>query len=284
MATPSPAPAATPNQDQAAEKPAAPAAAAIPNQQPAGASGENGTPTTATIAPAAATPAPVADGNTPIAEQLRGLAGGKFDRIIGGKKDRATIDAFYSGRNYAPLWLSDGKPNAKAKAAIAYLGQVDADGLDPADYSVPDFASLTDPAALAEAEMRLTTSIITYAHHAQIGRVHWTRVSGDISYDQKAPEPAEFSPPWSTPRTSPRCSTPTSRTRRAISRSRPSSRKSAPAKTDAGKRRFANGPALKIGAQDERVPQLRERLGRRRRRHHLRQDACRGGEEIPAGA
>ena len=50
----------------------------------------------------------------------------------------------------------------------------DADGLDPADYPVPDFASLTDPAALAEAELKLTMSVITYAHHAQVGRVHWT--------------------------------------------------------------------------------------------------------------
>ena len=51
----------------------------------------------------------------------------------------------------------------------------------PADYPVPNFSSLTDPAALADAEMRLTASVVTYAHHAQVGRVHWTRVSGDIS-------------------------------------------------------------------------------------------------------
>ena len=40
---------------------------------------------------------------------------------------------------------------ARAQAAIAYLGQVSADGLDPSDYPVPDFASLTDPVALAKA-------------------------------------------------------------------------------------------------------------------------------------
>ena len=259
VATPSPAPAS--NQDQAAEKPAAPGAAAIPNQQPADAAGENGAPTTATIAPAAAAPAPVADGNTPIAEQLRGLAGGKFDRIIGGKKDRATIDAFYSGRDYAPLWLSDGKPNAKAKAAIAYLGQVDADGLDPADYPVPDFTSLTDPAALAEAEMRLTTSIITYAHHAQIGRVHWTRVSGDIFYDQKAPEPADILAAIVDAKD----------IAQVLDGYEPHAPgylalKAKLAELRAGKDSAAHaqiptGPTPKIGAQDDRVPQLRERLG-----------------------
>ena len=95
-----------------------------------------------------------------MSNQLHELANGKFDRIIGGKKERATFDAFYSGRNYAPLWVTDGKANALAKAAIAYLGQVDADGLDPADYPTPDFASLTDPAALAEAELKLSMSVV----------------------------------------------------------------------------------------------------------------------------
>ena len=132
-----------------------------------------------------------AGNDAPIIEQLHNLADGKFDRIIGGTKERTSIDAFYAGRNYAPLWLTDGKVNARGQAAIAYLGQVSADGLDPSDYPVPDFAALTDPAALADAEITLTTSVITYARHAQIGRVHWSRVSGDIFYDQSAPDPAE---------------------------------------------------------------------------------------------
>jgi len=139
-----------------------------------------------------ATPAPAAVVDVdPIAEQLRNLASGKFDRIIGNKKEKASIEAFYAARNYAPLWITEGSANARSTAAIAYLGQVDADGLDPADYPVPNFASLSDPAALAEAEIRLTASVVTYAHHAQIGRIHWSRVSADVYYDIKAPEPAE---------------------------------------------------------------------------------------------
>ena len=93
-------------------------------------------------------PAAVVDANTPVADQLREMANGKFDRVLGGTKERAGFEAFYSGRNFAPLWITDGKVNERAKAAIAYLGKVDADGLDPADYPVPDFTSLTDPAAL----------------------------------------------------------------------------------------------------------------------------------------
>jgi hypothetical protein len=116
-------------------------------------------------------PPTVIDVDAPIAEQLRNLANGKFDRIISNKKEKPSIEAFYAARNYAPLWITEGSVNARSAAAIGYLGQVDADGLDSADYPVPNFASLSDPAALAEAEIRLTASVVSYAHHAQIGRV-----------------------------------------------------------------------------------------------------------------
>jgi murein L,D-transpeptidase YcbB/YkuD len=129
--------------------------------------------------------------DAPITEQLHDLANGKFYRIIGNRKDRESIDAFYASRNFAPLWITEGKANARAMATIAYLGGVSADGLDPTDYPAPNFGLPTDPAALAEAEITLTTSVITYAHHAQTGRVHWSRVSGDIFYDQSAPDPGE---------------------------------------------------------------------------------------------
>jgi murein L,D-transpeptidase YcbB/YkuD len=199
---PSPAVAATPtpkaNPDTLATEPEVPAAAGLrpeKNSQSPAASDNHPVSSTTTVIPAVApsqTPATdtsaAIDPDAPITEQLRDLGNGKFDRSIGNAKQRASIHAFYSDRNYAPLWITDGKANTRAKAAIAYLGRVWVDGLDPADYPVPNFASLTDPIALAEAEIRLTTSVITYAHHAQIGRVHWSRVSGDIFYERSAPD------------------------------------------------------------------------------------------------
>ena len=186
-----------PTNPQSTAAPEIPAATAVlpGSSEPATAATEDAIPTTPVVVPPAAPiesetipgPTTVVDVDAPIAEQLRNLANGKFDRIIGNKKEKASIEAFYTGRNFAPLWITDGSANARATAAIAYLGQVDADGLDPADYPVPNFASLSDPAALADAEIRLTTSVVTYAHHAQIGRVHWSRVSADIFYDTKAP-------------------------------------------------------------------------------------------------
>ena len=63
----------------------------------------------------------IVDANTPIAAQLRDLASGKFDRLLGGDKERVALDAFYAKHNYAPVWVTDGKVNDRAQAAVDYL-------------------------------------------------------------------------------------------------------------------------------------------------------------------
>jgi len=219
----------------------------------------------APAAPAAASAAPPA-GPTPtiddqVADQLHQLSSGKFDRILGGRAERTAIEAFYSGRSYAPIWITDGHANARAKAAIEYLAHVDADGLDPADYPVPDFKSLTDPQALAEAELKFSMTVITYAHHASIGRVAWSRVDANIQYDTKAPEPASVLATMADAKD----------VAAALDAYEPHAPgylalKAKLAEIRAGNRDgikppIPNGPALKIGQQDDRVPALREKLG-----------------------
>jgi L,D-transpeptidase YcbB len=253
-----PAPAQTGNAEPAAT---APAPAQTGNAEPAAAA-PAATATPANAQPAAnATPAstlPAAD--QAVADQLRDLSSGKFDHVLGGKAERSAIEAFYSGRSYAPLWITDGVANPRAKAAIDYLGHVDADGLDPADYPVVDFKA-SDPGTLAEAELRLTASVITYARHASIGRVAWSRVSADISYDQKAPEPASVLAALADAKD----------VAAALDSYEPHAAGYVALKAKLAEIRGGNaqalkasipgGPMLKVGAQDARVPQLRERLG-----------------------
>jgi L,D-transpeptidase YcbB len=227
--------------------------------------------TAVTSAPAAASPeaappttaaAPVALGpDAAIAEQLRELGNGKFDRIIGNKKDRTPIEAFYSSRNYAPLWIADGKPNARATAAIGYLRHVDADGLDPADYPLPNFEALGAPADLADAEIKLTAAVVNYARHASVGRVHWSRVSADIEYSTAAAEPGDVlaaiagASDVATTLDSYEPQTPGYRALKAkLADIRAG-------KIDKSKPPISSGPVLKVGMADERVPALRERLG-----------------------
>ena len=152
---------------------------------------QNATASPAEPAKAATNATPVPAGDVAVADKLRELITGRqFDRLISRKADRAGIEAYYSSHNYAPIWISNNAGNDRAKAAIAYLGLADAVGLDPNDYPTPDFKPATTADALAEAELKLTASALTFARHAQIGRIHFTRVAADIQYDQVAPEPA----------------------------------------------------------------------------------------------
>ncbi len=228
----------------------------------------------------APTPAPETTGNVPyktasvdvdaaISDKLRELSAGKFDRMFGGRKERAGIEAFYSERNFAPLWITNGAINERGKAAIDYLTHVDAHGLEPGDYPTPEFRVGAEADALADAELKLTQSIITLARHAQIGRVHFTRIAADIAYEQERPEPADvlgkiakagnavdalesFHPPHAG--------------YKALKAKLAEARKT----TDTGPQRIPGGLTLKYGKDkksnevlmyDPRVPALRERLG-----------------------
>ena len=126
--------------------------------------------------------------DTAVAAQLKELVETKLSQYVPREQDRAGVLTFYKARNFAPIWIASGKPAPRADQAKAFLKGVAADGLDPADYVAPSF---TDPAKLAVDELALTNSVITFARHASIGRVAFTRVSGAVYYDQKAPNPAD---------------------------------------------------------------------------------------------
>jgi murein L,D-transpeptidase YcbB/YkuD len=140
----------------------------------------------------AAAPDPLASldpADRDIAEKIRDLLATKADRFFPNKKERAAAEAFYQNRNLAPLWLDKGVENSRAVSAIARMKSADADGLDPNDYKPPHFAGL-GPDALAEAELKLTQTVLMYARHLQAGRFPYTRVSHNIELPQALPEPA----------------------------------------------------------------------------------------------
>ena len=80
---------------------------------------------------------------------------------------------------------------ASAKGVIARLKDAAAEGLNAADYPVPDFTAATTPDALAEAELKLTASMLDYARQAQSSRMHWSQVACDILYPEHPTDPAE---------------------------------------------------------------------------------------------
>ena len=196
-----------------------------------------------------------------VAEKMRDLLGGKADRMFGSKKERATVETFYSSRGFAPLWIENGAGSERAKAAIAHLANAGADGLDPGDYPTPDLKTASSPEALAEAELKLTASVLTYARYAQAGRIHFSRVSADISYTPVAPEIPDVLAKMAETKNvdealdsynPPQPGYKALRAKLAEMRGRTS---------ETGPARLATGPVLKVGMQDDRVPLVRERLG-----------------------
>jgi murein L,D-transpeptidase YcbB/YkuD len=250
-------PASAPPTSAPAVSPAAVTSAPAPAATPAVA-----TPAVAT--PAAAAPvdplAALDPADRPIAEKIRDLLSAKTDKIFASKHEHAAVDTFYQNRNLAPLWLEGGVLNARAKAAIARMRAADTDGLDVSDYKIPDFTG--NPEALAEAELKLTETVLTYARHVQAGRFSYASVSKNIELPQQPPEPAdvltkvadakdaakaldEFSPPQKGYQTL--------KAKLAELRAKAG-----------GANEIADGPDLKLikpVMDDPRVPQLRERLG-----------------------
>jgi L,D-transpeptidase YcbB len=199
-----------------------------------------------------------------VAEKIRDLLAAKSDRIFASKNERMAVESFYQNRNLAPLWLDKGVENARAKAVIARLRGADADGLDIGDYRTPNFAGLAAD-ALAEADVKLTQTVLTFARHLQAGRFPYNRVSqNNIQLPQAPPEPAailakivnaadagkaldEFGPPHEAYQ----------KLKAKLAELR--------AKSAGARPEIADGPLLKQNVknpmQDARVPLLREKLG-----------------------
>ncbi|KRR01598.1 peptidoglycan-binding protein [Bradyrhizobium jicamae] len=193
--------------NKAIDKPADPGAAAkAPEPKPAETvTAPAASDTTATTTPPAATatapaaePAKepvkvstVAPADQPVADRLRDMIGAKSLRYFDRKNERAAVEKFYAARDYAPQWTQAGKLTDGAKGVIARLKDAAAEGLNQADYPVPDFAAAGSPDQLAEAELKLTASMLDYARQAQSGRMHWSQTSGDILYPEHPTDPAE---------------------------------------------------------------------------------------------
>jgi murein L,D-transpeptidase YcbB/YkuD len=137
----------------------------------------------------AASNVPAAD--QPVADRLREMLAAKSLRYFDRKAERTAVEKFYGAREFAPVWTQAGNLTQTAKGVIARLKDAASEGLDQSDYPVPDFTAATTPDALAEADLKLTNSMLDYARQAQSGRMHWSQVSGDISYPEHPINPDE---------------------------------------------------------------------------------------------
>ncbi|MGH6995400.1 MAG: peptidoglycan-binding protein, partial [Stellaceae bacterium] len=211
-----------------------------------------------------------------ITDKLRSIVAAKsFDKRIEREGDRQAMKTFYGAHNYAPLWIHDGRLTARAKAVIARLQHAAADGLDPSDYPVPDFGTFTGAEALANGDIKLTQSVLTYARHLQTGRIAPARVYAQVDFPDHTPQPAailkkiveaadvnaafdSFNPPHEG--------------FRALKRKLAGLRANANDDALQVQDRIPVGNIIKPGERDARVPMLRQRLGLKGRPEDTRYD------------
>jgi L,D-transpeptidase YcbB len=163
--------------DTATTTPASAAATAAPATEPA----REPTKAASNVPPA----------DQPVADRLREMLGAKSLHYFDRKAERTAVEKFYTAREYAPLWTQGGTVTQSGKGVIARLRDAASEGMNASDYPVPDFAAATTPDQLAEAELKLTASMLDYARQAQSGRMHWSQVSGDIQYPEHPTDPSE---------------------------------------------------------------------------------------------
>jgi murein L,D-transpeptidase YcbB/YkuD len=233
------------------------------------------TPAAATAAAPAAEPVKAASNvpaaDQPVADKLRDMLSAKSSHYFDRKAERTAVEKYYTARDFAPLWTQGGSLTEPAKGVIARLKGAASDGLNAEDYPVPDFTAATDPDTLAEADLKLTASMLDYARQAQSGRMHWSQLSGDIQYPE---HPIDASEVLANVTTAKDASTaldsynPPQKLYRELKKKLAELR----GQGDGPVIQIANGPALKFTParnkklpaetmEDPRVPQLRAKLG-----------------------
>ncbi len=106
-------------------------------------------------------------------------------------KDRQAVRTVYAARNFAPLWIEDGKFNAKARSVLARLDHAADDGLDLRS-SVVVVPKDGDAAALARSELTLTEAAIAYGWQASGGRIDPSRIGALIASKPDVADPARI--------------------------------------------------------------------------------------------
>ncbi len=206
---------------------------------------------------------------TPEGEQIRQILSDKRSRILAGVASRKAILAFYKDRQFAPVWVKDGKLSERAFAALTAMAHARDDGLNPANYmpvGLSSFESATaDMADLdATGQMRLDISLtnetLKYAENISKGQFVPELLSQ--YYDLNVPAPdAAFMVKTVANTPFPEAYFQNLRpTHPAYEKLRQALAQLDVKSTDENVDRFPTGPVVKPGQRDERIAELRSRL------------------------
>ena len=147
------------------------------------------------------TPAPVSEvekqaiiPNSRIAEEIgQILMSGSLPAVMmkWPKAERENFLNFYEARNNLPLWFGGDALNKRRESLQHRLASADDDGLNAGDYpALMISSSNTDAHKIAEAELILSASAVSFARDARGARIDTIRLSKLITPKLSIPRPA----------------------------------------------------------------------------------------------
>lgn len=109
------------------------------------------------------------------------------------RTERESLTAYYAQAERPLAWVRDGAWTPAAHGAVGAIRAATDDGLDPADYPLPDLALGKDspPARWAEADLQLSAAVIRYARDARGGRIEPSRLSPLVTPKLDLPDAGE---------------------------------------------------------------------------------------------
>jgi murein L,D-transpeptidase YcbB/YkuD len=187
-------------------------------------------------------------------------------------RDREAITAAYAAAGYAPRWISAATWSERGRVLAAAIARAGEEGLDAADYAIPDPGATAE--RRAEADLRLSALAVLYARDARGARIEPSRLSRNIAPKLDLPDAEMVLAALADardPGAALQAYNPPHEGYRALKA------KLADLRADRDEEpriRIPQGPALKIGSRDERVPLLRARLSLPGEETDLRYDAA----------
>ncbi|MCZ6865385.1 MAG: L,D-transpeptidase family protein [Candidatus Dadabacteria bacterium] len=104
-----------------------------------------------------------------------------------------TLPKLYEERNYVPLWIENGGPSSQAYEMIEIIRNSDNEALDPDYYNISEIESILkrieqdrnsgdsyEALDLAELELLLSNSFLTYTHDLHYGRVRAEQINLEL--------------------------------------------------------------------------------------------------------
>jgi murein L,D-transpeptidase YcbB/YkuD len=191
------------------------------------------------------------------------LVSPQFANRVAHASDLKGVQSFYAARGCSPVWLKDAQWTDAAKAIIAHIKDADNEGLDAADYPLPELSAGADASAAAKAEVEFSAILVKFTRHLASGRIAPARAVNEVDYCDHTPDAAEVLKTLADARdvdAAIAAYDPPHAAFRAL-KAKLAELRNAPAEPE--KKRIPGGAPIHYGMQDSRIPAIRERLNTR---------------------